>query len=330
MKIYLSKSQVQESPSLKEVLYYLEEKKYLSIQSQANSERSDTFVLFFNSDKNQAELINNALRVIQNNMRNKIVDDYFINGLKYQRDNKQLLVIRELYDAFISSTRLNQQFNANLGYESFAKAALDKNKDGIDMTDNLTSFVEDKKNNLLKLFADAGISNKNPDFNLQDAVNQLKVLKENKKLLKSKILVENIKSQLRIDIIKQQFQDLINSFGKIADFKNKNEYENDSIDLIYQRQIIENLKLFRGFLEAKIKSELYTQDQNQALQKIREILMKKFNLLKSDRSYLLEKIEKQQKNKDNPHFAEILYEISEANKTIRRKERELANLKNSK
>jgi hypothetical protein len=109
MKIYLSKSLVEGNASLKEVLDFLEEREYLSVQKQANSQSSDVIVLFFNSNNNQLDLISNAQRIIQNNMRNKLLDDYFVNGLKYQRDSKQLLSIRELYDAFISKSSSRQE-----------------------------------------------------------------------------------------------------------------------------------------------------------------------------------------------------------------------------
>lgn len=327
MKIYLNKQLLEDSPSIKSLLNFLERKDYVKVAEDESNERTSSLVLslFQGSEKLSNDEIISI--VLIDNMRCKLLDDYFIHHVKIPKDDKALQSIRDVYDAYVSANMLNQRYNLHLGFDSFTKNAQEKNKDGINILENFDQYLERRKQRLIQITSSLKFKNEEP-ANLNDVITRVKEAKELKKKIKARIEYEQFKNEIYLQAVTEKFETICYSLRYIADFKTVAGLENDTVELEYQQRIIQNLKLYRQAIEKKMMCDLYTKEQIAALEVIKELIQKKLNLLKTDKAYVQEKLEKQKRYKNDPKMTEVLGEIFDVSRMIKKKERELAQLKN--
>jgi len=328
MKIYLNRQLVQDSPILNALLNYLQKKEYVKITSEETQDKTSSIVLSISQGSEKLSNEDIISIVLIDNMRNKLMDDYFTHYIKLPKDDKKLQSIRDVYDAYVSANMLNKRYNLQLGFEPFTKNAQEKNPEGINILDSFDQYLEFKKEHIIKLVSSLKFKNAQVS-NLNDVINRIKEAKEMKKKLKARIAYEQFKNEIYLKSIREKFDTVCYSLTNMGDFRTYSELENESVDVEYQGKIIQNLRLYRQAIEKKMMADLYTKDQIAALEVIQELIQKKLNLLRTDKAYVQEKLEKQRRYKDDPKMAQVIAEIFETSRAIKKREKDLAKLKQS-
>ena len=321
MRLYINKNFLKNDDTLPNLFSALQSKSYLDIDMQSDSEY--LIITEINSLYQQSKI--DCQKQIYRFLKSRLLDDFFNNYLQLS-DDEPFMNLKDSYSNFIFETKISRKFQSSLVVKF-----IDQHKEnmGSNKNENLikefSSYLDEKFSNSMTFKAEEG-NQLGPEFksNIFDKMRDIK-LKITKK--KADLDFKYIQINLIKEKIIQKVDKIVNDLQQVANYKLTHSIKYDNIQLLYQDKIANNLKLYREFLDIKIKNELYGKDQILALRIIRDHIEKRINYLKANKSYAQERSQVFRSKRDDPEFMKIVHEILEVNGKINKVENDIQSLK---
>lgn len=328
MRFSIEQDLLAKSDSLKQVLNYLQ--KSTSIKTTTDKD----YIILTLPEELSAKEDKEALdRVLLENTQMRLIQDFFNTKILIS-PNKDLAPLKALYTNYISSLRISKKFGIKHGATLTLKKEKTEKDAEYNTVDKFAEYLEEKEKKILKagnVFSttSSGGDNK-PAGTLKELHEKIKVQKETREQLKTKILNEKLKSDYYLDLMNEKVNKVLKNLEEISKFKGQDQLQNEGIELFYQQRLLDNLKLHREVIEKKITSDLYTPDQVEALRVIKDGLEKRINLLLNNKNYVQDKQKEVDAQADDVEFMDVLSQITEVNKTIRKRETQLSKIQTAK
>ena len=332
MKFHLDETLLQKSEPLKHLLSYLQEQTGIVIETKQLINGRVYTVLSLPDNITSRHRHEEFELASLEKTQITLVEDFFNEKILLSSD-KDKAVLKAQYAAYINSSRLTKKFGImSLELPKIDDSDADKEKDDQQVVNNLLdtfgSYLEEKEKKIVKVSEVLGEFAGKGGGSLKEVLEGLEVVKVRNEQLQVEINSEKMKTEYYVGTIGDKVEKVIEALKAAAKFKGEEQLTNEAMELVYQKRLLDNLKLHRKVVEGRLQDDLYDSEQQEALRVIRESLEKKVNLLLSNKKYVDERAKQAEKRAEEDfEFADVLARIVETNKAIKRKEDQLRRIK---
>jgi len=319
MEVQLEEHIFNNSKSLKQVLNFLDQKNIIKLSSRNGLINTTHILISFLESFQRRREQPFFQQVILESTQQKLLEDFL--RLKMMIPNeKYSQILKTLYSNYLSSICFSQKF----GIKSIEKWRISNDKEddnaNIEFLEKFGVFIEEKENNIKKYCEDFQTNN----------LNEISEKLKNKRIQKRQFQLEILHEKLKLIYYNERINEKLKKFNKdlaiISKFKINNQLEDENIEIFYQEKLLKNLKLHREALEKKLLSDLYSEEQTNAINFIKIGIEKKMNLLINNKNYMDQRLRELEKGNEDLNFVEVVSQISDVNKIIQRREQQLIKL----